>query len=57
MSCKKGMVAFNTVINASFMVLVPVGIIYGKNLGDRKGFLETFLFYVIFAPATAVMLN
>ena len=57
MSCKKDMVAFNTVINAAFAVLVPMGLIYGKNTTDLKAFLEDFLFYVIFSPATAVMLN
>ena len=32
-------------------------LIYGKNTTDLKAFLEDFLFYVIFSPATAVMLN
>lgn len=57
MSCKKGMVAFNTVINASFAVLVPAALIFGNNTGDLGVFLEKFLFYIIFSPATAVMLN
>lgn len=57
MSCKKGMVAFNTVINASFVVLVPAAFIAGATSDDLVGFMEKFLFYLIFSPATAVMLN
>lgn len=57
MSCKKGMVAFNTIINASFVVLVPVALIAGVTSNDLAGFMEKFLFYLIFSPATAVMLN
>ena len=57
MSCKKGMVAFNTIINASFVVLVPAALIVGATSNDLVGFIEKFLFYLIFSPATAVMLN
>lgn len=57
MACKKGMVAFNTVINVSFVVLVPAALIVGATSDDLVGFVENFLFYVIFTPAIAVMLN
>lgn len=57
MACKKGMVAFNTIINASFVVLVPAALIVGATSADLVGFMEKYLFYVIFSPATAVMLN
>ena len=57
MSCKKGMVAFNSVINSSFLVLVPTALIIGFVSSDLIGFMQSFLFYVIFSPACAVMLN
>ena len=57
MSCKKGMVAFNSVINSSFLVLVPAALIIGFVSDDLIGFMQSFLFYVIFSPACAVMLN
>ena len=43
MSCKKGMVAFNTIINASFVVLVPAALIVGATSDDLVGFIEKFL--------------
>ena len=57
MSCKKGMVAFNSVINSSFLVLVPTALIIGLVSADLAGFMQSFLFYLIFSPACAVMLN
>lgn len=57
MSCKKGMVGFNTVVNASFVILVPAALLVGATSEDLREFIENFLFYVIFTPATAVMLN
>ena len=57
MSCKKGMVAFNSVIHSSFLVLVPAALIIGSVPGDMIKFMQSFLFYVIFSPACAVMLN
>ncbi len=51
------MVAFNSVINSSFLVLVPTALIIGLVSSDLVGFTQSFLFYVIFSPACAVMLN
>ncbi len=57
MSCKKGIVAFNSVINSSFLVLVPAALIIGMVSSNLIGFMQSFLFYLIFSPACAVMLN
>lgn len=57
MSCRKGMVAFTAVINSSFLVLVPAALIIGILSTDLVGFMQSFLFYLIFSPACAVMLN
>lgn len=57
MSCRKGMVAFNSVINSSYLVLVPAAIIVALVSSDLVSFMQNFLFYLIFSPACAVMLN
>lgn len=57
MSCKKGMVAFNAIVNSSFLVLVPIGFLVGFTTPTLRDFIQSFLFYVIFSPACAVMLN
>jgi len=57
MSCKKGMVTFTTIINSGFLVLVPAALIIGYVTNDLIGFVQKFLFYLIFSPACSVMLN
>ncbi|MHB8062139.1 MAG: ABC transporter ATP-binding protein, partial [Ruminiclostridium sp.] len=57
MSCRKGMVAFTAVINSGFLVLVPAALIIRVFSTDLAGFMQSFLFYLIFSPACAVMLN
>ena len=57
LSCRKGMVAFSSLINSSFLVLIPAGILVAMNTGDLVGFTQKFLFYLIFTPACSVMLN
>lgn len=57
MSCRKGMVAFNSIINSNYIVLVPAAIIVALVSSDLVSFMQNFLFYLIFSPACAVMLN
>lgn len=57
MFCKPGYVGFNTIINASFLVLVPAALIGMGFSGNVSVFTEKFLFYIIFSPACAAMLN
>ncbi len=57
MSCRKGMVAFTSVINSSFLVLVPAALIIGLLSSNLTAFIQSSLFYLIFSPACAVMLN
>lgn len=57
MFCKPGYVGFNTIINASFLVLIPIALI-GMAVSDNLvAFSEKFLFYLIFVPACAAVLN
>ena len=57
MACKPGYVGFNTVVNAAFLVLIPAALIGLTSTGDLTAFTENFLFYLIFAPACASVLN
>lgn len=51
------MPAFTTIINNIYLLLIPVGIYVGTHTTDYKGFAMTFLFYLIFVPAIAGILN
>ena len=51
------MPAFTTIINNIYLVLIPVGIFIGSNTTDFKNFLMTFIFYLLFVPAVAGVLN
>lgn len=57
MACKPGYVGFNTVVNAAFLVLIPAALIGLTAAGNLTAFTENFLFYLIFAPACASVLN
>ena len=51
------MPAFTTIINNIYLVLIPVGIFIGTNAVNQKEFLMTFIFYLLFVPAVAGILN
>ena len=38
-------------------MLIPVGILIGTNAVNQKEFLMTFIFYLLFVPAVAGILN
>lgn len=57
MACKPGYVGFNTLVNGSFLVLIPAALIGLTATGDIVHFTESYLFYLIFSPACAVVLN
>ena len=42
---------------ALYLVIVPVGILLGANAQDYKSFTMTFIFYLLFVPAIAGILN
>lgn len=50
------MTAFTVSINGFFALLIPAGILLAGSLVDKK-FLADFMFYVIFTPICAVMMN
>lgn len=56
LSTQLPMTAFTVSINGFFALLIPAGILLGGSLVDKK-FLADFMFYVIFTPICAVMMN
>lgn len=51
------MPAFTTIINNIYLILIPVGILIGSNTSDFTGFALSFIFYLLFVPAIAGVLN
>ena len=51
------MPAFTTIVNNIYLFLIPVGILVGKNAKDPKMFALHFVFYLLFVPAIAGILN
>ena len=51
------MPAFTTIINNIYLILVPVGIVIGSNTSNFKEFSMKFIFYLLFVPAIAGVLN
>ena len=56
LSTQLPMTAFTVSINGFFALLIPAGILLAGSLVDKK-FLADFMFYVIFTPICAVMMN
>ena len=56
LSTQLPMTAFTVSINGFFALLIPAGIFLAGSLVDKK-FLANFMFYVIFTPICAVMMN
>ena len=56
LSTQLPMTSFTVSINGFFALLIPAGILLGESVVDKK-FLADFIFYVIFTPICAVMMN
>ncbi|MBE6512971.1 MAG: ABC transporter ATP-binding protein, partial [Methanobrevibacter olleyae] len=56
LSTQLPMTAFTVSINGFFALLIPAGILLVGGLADVK-FLADFMFYIIFTPVCAVMMN
>lgn len=56
LSTQLPMTAFTVSINGFFALLIPAGILLAGSVVDKK-FLADFIFYVIFTPICAVMMN
>jgi ATP-binding cassette subfamily B protein len=56
LSTQLPMTAFTVSINGFFALLIPAGILLAGSVVDKR-FLADFMFYVIFTPVCAVMMN
>ena len=56
LSTQLPMTAFTVSINGFFALLIPAGILLAGSVADKK-FLADFMFYIIFTPICAVMMN
>lgn len=54
---KNPMTLFTTVINGTFVLLIPAGIILIKSSYDPLKFLQNFIFYILFIPLCSMMIN
>lgn len=49
--------AFRTIINNTYLFLLPIGILIGQRTDNYATFLLNFIFYLLFAPAIASVMN
>ena len=57
LSCQWPMSIFSLLVNASFVLLVPFGLFIFGSTADYTDFLVDWLFYILFTPACAMMIN
>ena len=57
MGWKNWMPAFTTIINNIYLFLIPLGIYLAKHTTNYPAFVTTFIFYLIFVPSIAGVLN
>lgn len=55
--CKAPQVGQMVAVNATFVTLVPAGILLAAHAGDFPTFLADFLFYLVFSALTTLTLN
>ncbi|WP_200804833.1 ABC transporter ATP-binding protein [Anaerosalibacter sp. Marseille-P3206] len=56
-NCRLPMVKYTITINGTFILLIPIGLLLIKNTNDYKGFLLNLIFYILFSPVCALMMN
>lgn len=57
LKCENYISMFRTIINNIYLVILPVGILIGQRTDDYASFLLGFIFYLLFTPAIATVLN
>ncbi|HIR92385.1 MAG TPA: ABC transporter ATP-binding protein [Candidatus Egerieimonas intestinavium] len=56
MGCRNPMTGFTTALNATFLLLIPVGMLVIAGSADSWGALADFIFYILFYPMCALMM-
>lgn len=57
LSCGRPMTAFTTVLNGTFLLLIPAGMFLCKTSSDGWAVLVDFIFYILFAPMCSLMMT
>ena len=57
MSCRLPMTSFTTVLNGTFLLLIPAGLLLVSRASDGWAVLLDLIFYLLFAPACALMMS
>lgn len=57
MSCRNPMTAFTTVLNGTFLVLIPAGMLFCSTATNGWAALTDFVFYILFTPMCALMMT
>lgn len=57
LKCENYISMFRTIINNIYLVILPVGILIGQRTDNYESFLLSFIFYLLFTPAIAAVLN
>lgn len=57
MSCGRPMTAFTVVLSSTFLLLIPAGMVLIGFSGDGWAVLADLLFYILFTPLCALMMN
>ena len=57
LSCGKPMTAFTTVLNGTFLLLIPAGMLLCAAATDSWAVLVDLLFYILFTPLCAMMMT
>ncbi|KAF1075563.1 ABC transporter ATP-binding protein [Methanogenium sp. MK-MG] len=55
--CRLPMTNYKVVLNGTFFLLIPVGLLLIAHAPDYKGFLLNLIFYILFTPVCAVMMS
>lgn len=57
MGCGRPMTAFTTVLNSTFLLLIPMGMLLCARASDGWAVLVDLLFYILFTPLCTMMMN
>ncbi|WP_067048698.1 ABC transporter ATP-binding protein [Methanofollis ethanolicus] len=55
--CRSPMTKYTIALNGTFVVLVPAGLLLIAHAPDYQNFLLNFIFYILFTPVCALMMN
>jgi len=55
--CRSPMTKYTIALNGTFVLLIPAGLLLIAHAPDYQQFLLNFIFYILFAPVCALMMN